>query len=208
MPSRPFEAITSTYVVLPVDNIDTDQIIPARFLKTIERTGLGGAAFYDWRYHADGTPNAAFPLNQPGAAGARVLVTGRNFGCGSSREHAVWALLGAGVRVVVSTEFADIFRGNALANGLLPVQVTPGVIERLVRAAVDPSPEVTVDLDSQTLIMPDGEAVAFPIAPFAKHCLLHGIGELDFLLDAGAEVDAYEAAHTRRVSTLASERRA
>lgn len=208
MPSGPFEAITSTYVVLPVDNIDTDQIIPARFLKTIERTGLGGAAFYDWRYHGDGTPNAAFPLNQPGAAGARVLVTGRNFGCGSSREHAVWALLGAGVRVVVSTEFADIFRGNALANGLLPVQVTPGVIERLVRAVVDPSPEVTVDLDSQTLIMPDGEAVAFPIAPFAKHCLLHGIGELDFLLDAGAEVDAYEAAHTRRVSTLASERRA
>jgi 3-isopropylmalate/(R)-2-methylmalate dehydratase small subunit len=206
MPSRPFEAITSTYVVLPVDNVDTDQIIPARFLKTIERTGLGAAAFYDWRYHADGTPNAAFPLNQPGAAGAAVLVTGRNFGCGSSREHAVWALLGAGVRAVVSVEFADIFRGNALANGLLPVQVSAGVVERLVRAAADASPQVTVDLDSQTLIMPDGEKVAFPIAPFARHCLLHGIGELDFLLDAGADVDAYEAAHPRRVSTLASER--
>src|ERR1051326_602575 len=206
MPSGPFEPFTSTYVVLPVDNIDTDQIIPARFLKTIERTGLGAAAFYDWRYHADGTPNAAFPLNQPDAAGARVLVTGRNFGCGSSREHAVWALLGAGVRAVVSVEFADIFRGNALANELLPVQVNAGVIERLVRAAAEASPQVTVDLDSQTLIMPDGERVEFPIAPFARHCLLHGIGELDFLLDAGAEGDAYEAAHPRRVSTLASER--
>jgi 3-isopropylmalate/(R)-2-methylmalate dehydratase small subunit len=208
MPSGPFEAITSTYVVLPVDNIDTDQIIPARFLKTIERTGLGGAAFYDWRYDGDGTPNAAFPLNQPGAAGAGVLVTGRNFGCGSSREHAVWALLGVGVRAVVSVEFADIFRGNALANGLLPVQVNAGVIERLVRAAAHASPAVTVNLDSQTLIMPDGETVVFPITPFARHCLLHGIGELDFLLEAGIEVDAYEAAHSRRVSTLASERRA
>jgi len=207
MPLRPFEAFTSTYVVLPVDNIDTDQIIPARFLKTVERTGLGGAAFYDWRYNGDGTPNAAFPLNQPGAAGAGVLVTGRNFGCGSSREHAVWALLGTGVRAVVSAEFADIFRGNALANGLLPIQVNADVVERLVGAAAHASPEVTVDLDSQTLIMPDGETVVFPIAPFAKHCLLHGIGELDFLLDAGAEVDAYEAAHPRRVSTLASERR-
>jgi len=206
MPSRPFEDFTSTYVVLPVDNIDTDQIIPARFLKTVERTGLGGAAFYDWRYHGDGTPNAAFPLNQPGAAGAGVLVAGRNFGCGSSREHAVWALLGAGLRAVVSVEFADIFRANALVNGLLPVQVNAGVIDRLVRAAAHGSPRVTVDLDSQTLIMPDGEKVVFPIAPFARHCLLHGIGELDFLLDATTEVDAYEAAHSRRVSTLASER--
>ena len=202
MPSRPFEAFTSTYVVLPVDNVDTDQIIPARFLKTTERTGLGGAAFHDWRYHADGTPNADFPLNQPGASEARVLVAGRNFGCGSSREHAVWALLGAGFRAVVSAEFADIFRGNALSNGLLPIQVDPSVIERLASAARHDRPAVTVDLNSQTLILPQGDAVTFPIAPFAKHCLLHGIDELDFLLGAADEVSAYEATHAQRVSTL------
>ena len=202
MPTHPFEAFTSTYVVLPIDNVDTDQIIPARFLKTIERTGLGGAAFHDWRYHADGTPNAAFPLNQPGAVDARVLVAGRNFGCGSSREHAVWALLGVGFRAVVSTEFADIFRGNALANGLLPIQADAAVIERLARAARDGSRTVSVDLDSQTLIMPDGDAIPFPIAAFAKHCLLHGIDDLDFLLGAAAEVSAHESSHPQRVSTL------
>jgi 3-isopropylmalate/(R)-2-methylmalate dehydratase small subunit len=202
MPSLPFEAFTSTYVVLPVDNVDTDQIIPARFLKTIERTGLGDAAFYDWRYHADGTPNVAFPLNQLGAAEARVLVAGRNFGCGSSREHAVWALLGVGFRAVVSTEFADIFRGNALANGLLPIQVHASVIERLTTAARRDSPKVRVELESQTLIMPDTEAVQFPIASFAKHCLLHGIDDLDFLLGATGDVSAYESRHAARVSTL------
>ena len=205
MPSRPFKAFTSTYVVLPVDNVDTDQIIPARFLKTTERTGLGGAAFYDWRYHADGTPNAAFPLNQKGAAESSVLVTGRNFGCGSSREHAVWALLGAGIRAVVSIEFADIFRGNALANGLLPIQVSAAVITRLADAARDGEPKVTVNLDSQTLIMPDGGHVTFPIPPFAKHCMMHGIDELDFLLGVAQEVTTYELAHPARVSTLASE---
>ena len=205
MLSRPFEAFTSTYVVLPVDNIDTDQIIPARFLKTTERTGLGGTAFYDWRYDANGMPNAAFPLNRPNAARSNVLVTGRNFGCGSSREHAVWALLGAGIRAVVSVEFADIFRGNALGNGLLPIQVHANVVERLVAAAGDSSPTVTVNLDLQTLIMPDGESVPFPIAPFAKHCLRHGVDELDFLLGTDDEVSAYEAAHPPHISTLASE---
>jgi 3-isopropylmalate/(R)-2-methylmalate dehydratase small subunit len=204
MPSRPFDPFTSTYVVLPIDNVDTDQIIPARFLKTIERTGLGGAAFYDWRYHPDGTPNAAFPLNQPGAVDAHLLVTGRNFGCGSSREHAVWALLGVGFRAVVSTEFADIFRGNALANGLLPIQVDAAVVERLAVAARDGSRTVSVDLDSQTLIMPDGDAIRFPIAAFAKHCLLHGIDDLDFLLGASVELSAHESTHRPRVSTLDS----
>ena len=205
MSSRPFEAFTSTYTVLPVDNIDTDQIIPARFLKTIARTGLGAAAFYDWRYHADGTLNGAFPLNRHDGAVASVLVTGRNFGCGSSREHAVWALLDFGVRAVVSVEFADIFRANALANGLLPIQVTARVIKRLVAAASDASPTVSVNLSSQTLIMPDGEAVPFPIAPFAKHCLLHGIDELDFLLAAAEDVSAYEVGHAPRVSTFPAE---
>lgn len=202
MPTRPFEAFASTYIVIPIDNVDTDQIIPARFLKTIESTGLGGVAFHDWRYQADGVPNATFPLNEPGAADAQVLVAGRNFGCGSSREHAVWALLGAGFRAVVSTEFADIFRGNALGNGLLPIQVSAAVIDRLTSAARDGSSTVSVDLASQTLIMPDGEAVQFPIAPFAKHCLLHGIDDLDFLLGATAEVSTYESSHSQRVSTF------
>lgn len=205
MPSRPYETFTSTYVVLPIDNVDTDQIIPARFLKTIERTGLGGAAFHDWRYHADGTPDAAFPLNQPGATGARVLVAGRNFGCGSSREHAVWALLGVGFRAVVSTDFADIFRGNALGNGLLPIQVDACVVERLAEAARERSPNVTVDLEGQTLVMPDGDAVGFAIPSFAKHCLLHGIDDLDFLLGAGDEVSAYESRHVPRVSSRGAE---
>ena len=202
MPSRPFEPFTSTYVVLPVDNVDTDQIIPARFLTTIESTGLGGAAFHDWRYHADGTPNAVFPLNQPGASVAHVLVAGRNFGCGSSREHAVWALLGVGFRAIVSAKFADIFRGNALANGLLPIEVEAPVVERLAVAARDGARPVSVDLDSQTLIMPDGDAIHFPIAAFAKHCLMHGIDDLDFLLGAAAEVGAYESTHPPRISTL------
>jgi 3-isopropylmalate/(R)-2-methylmalate dehydratase small subunit len=205
MPSRPFESFTSTYVVLPVDNIDTDQIIPARFLKTTERTGLGGALFYDWRHHGDGTPNEAFPLNQPAASSARVLVAGRNLGCGSSREHAVWALLGFGFRAVVSSEFADIFRGNALANGLLPIQLGAAAVDRLVAAARHGSPAVTVKLDTQTLIMPNGDAVTFPIAAFAKHCLLHGIDEMDFLLGAAGELAAYERAHSPRLSTVAGD---
>ena len=204
MPSRPFEAFTSTYVVLAIDNVDTDQIIPARFLKTIERTGLGSAAFHDWRYHPDGTPNAEFPLNQPQATGAHVLVAGRNFGCGSSREHAVWALLGVGFRAVVSSEFADIFRGNALANGLLPIQVDAAVVERLALSARNGSGLVSVDLASQMLTVPGDTAIQFPIAPFAKHCLLHGIDDLDFLLGAMAEVSAYELSHPHRISTLDS----
>ena len=205
MPSAPFTAFVSTYVALPVDNIDTDQIIPARFLKTTERTGLGAAAFHGWRYRPDGTLDPDFPLNRPGASAAHVLVAGRNFGCGSSREHAVWALLGAGFKAVVSAEFADIFRGNAIGNGLLPIQVDAEVVERLLRDAAGPHPNVAVDLAAQTLTLPDRGVVHFPIAPFAKHCLLHGIDELDFLLGAAAEVTAYEAAHAARVSTVPAE---
>jgi len=205
MPSIPFEAFTSTYVVLPNENVDTDQIIPARFLKTTERTGLGAAAFHDWRYHRDGTPNAGFPLNRRGAADAHILVTGRNFGCGSSREHAVWALQGLGFRAVVSAEFADIFRANALGNGLLPIQVQTRIIELLSATARHGRPTLTVDLESQVLILPGGEAVSFPIAPFARHCLLNGIDELDFLLGTADDVSAYEANHAQRVSTLPSE---
>jgi 3-isopropylmalate/(R)-2-methylmalate dehydratase small subunit len=194
MPSRAFQTLTSTFCVLAADNVDTDQIIPARFLTTTERTGLGQHAFHDWRRQADGSPNPEFALNRPDAAGARILVAGRNFGCGSSREHAVWALLGAGIDVVISTQFADIFRGNALGNGLLPVQVAGDVVDELgaLRAA-SPASTLTVDLERQRLALPGGREVEFPIAPFARHRLLHGIDEMDFILGASRDIDAYEA---------------
>lgn len=199
MPSTPFSPIASTYVVLAKDDIDTDQIIPARFLKTTERSGLGTHAFNDWRYDASGAPRADFPLNQPSAAGAQVLVAGRNFGCGSSREHAVWALMAAGFRAVVSTDFADIFRGNAIGNGLLPIQVSADVVQTLMST----SGTVRVDLASQTLTLPNGDSVSFPIAAFAKRCILEGVDELDVLVGESAAIDAYEARNTTHFSTTA-----
>jgi 3-isopropylmalate/(R)-2-methylmalate dehydratase small subunit len=196
MPATPFRPFTSRYVVLAGENIDTDQIIPARFLTTTESTGLGRHAFHDWRYLPDGAPNPGFPLNAPSAAGARILVTGRNFGCGSSREHAVWALQGAGFDVVVSTQFADIFRGNALGNGLLPVEVSARMLARLMDLATSSyMTSLAVDLASQTVQLPDGDVVTFPIAPFAKHCLVEGIGEMDFLLGTTSEISAFEIGH-------------
>lgn len=198
MPRQAFRALTSRYCVLAAENVDTDQIIPARFLTTTERTGLGVHAFHDWRHCADGSPNPEFVLNRPEAAGAKILVAGRNFGCGSSREHAVWALLGAGIGVVISSQFADIFRGNALGNGLLPVQVGDDVVASLVSfAASSPGSTLTVDLEAQQLALPHGQCVEFPIAPFARHCLLNGIDELDFLLGAASDVGAYEARMAR-----------
>jgi 3-isopropylmalate/(R)-2-methylmalate dehydratase small subunit len=196
MPATPFRPFTSRYVVLAGENIDTDQIIPARFLTTTESTGLGRHAFHDWRYLLDGAPNPGFPLNAPSAAGARILVTGGNFGCGSSREHAVWALQGAGFDVVVSTQFADIFRGNALGNGLLPVEVSARMLARLMDLATSSyMTSLAVDLASQTVQLPDGDVVTFPIAPFAKHCLVEGIGEMDFLLGTTSEISAFEIGH-------------
>lgn len=204
MPSTPFQPIDSHYVVLAKDDVDTDQIIPARFLKTIERSGLGIHAFHDWRYDAAGAPRSEFPLNRSNATGAEVLVAGRNFGCGSSREHAVWALMAAGFRAVVSTVFADIFRGNAIGNGLLPIQVDARVIAMLMEAnAANAGARVSVDLASQTLSLPDGSSVTFPIAPFAKRCILEGVDELDVLVAAGTQIDAYEAARPARISTIA-----
>jgi 3-isopropylmalate/(R)-2-methylmalate dehydratase small subunit len=195
VPPRPFRPFASHYVVLPGENIDTDQIIPARFLTTTESTGLGRHAFHDWRYLPDGAPDPSFPLNAPAAAGARILVTGHNFGCGSSREHAVWALRDAGFDVVVSSQFADIFRGNALGNGLLPIEVTGPMLARLMEAATSGERvSLAVDLETQSVQLPDGEVLTFPIAPFAKHCLLEGIGEMDFLLGATAEIAAFEDA--------------
>jgi 3-isopropylmalate/(R)-2-methylmalate dehydratase small subunit len=178
-----FTTLTSRVVVLPVNDIDTDQIIPARFLKTTDKAGLGQSLFADWRYDAAGNPRADFPLNLPRAQGAQVLLAGDNFGCGSSREHAPWALTGFGFRAVVSTSFADIFRNNALKNGLLPVAVEAKAHAAL-REQLDRSSEaaVTVDLASQTLALPDGTRVGFPIDGFSKTCLLEGVDELGYIL--------------------------
>jgi len=192
---------SSTYVVLPSENVDTDQIIPARFLTTTDREGLGPNAFNDWRYLADGSPNPDFVLNKPESKGAEVLVAGHNFGCGSSREHAVWALAGAGFRAVVSSTFADIFRGNALGNGLLPIQVSPEVLAKLM-ASHTPTTRVSVDLEASTLTLPDGETVSFPVPPFSKYCLLNGIDEMGFLLKTAGDVSGYEKAHPTSFSTL------
>jgi 3-isopropylmalate/(R)-2-methylmalate dehydratase small subunit len=199
----PIRRFRSRTVVLAAQNIDTDQIIPARFLKVTVQSGLGDALFADWRYDEAGRPRPDFPLNRPGAHEARVLVAGHNFGCGSSREHAPWALLGYGFRAVVSTYFADIFRGNALKNGLLPVMVDPAAHARLLGLlAVDPAADVVVDLESLTLTLPDGSATSFPIEPFARHCLLHGLDELGILLGHDEAIAVYEAEAGGLIDTL------
>jgi 3-isopropylmalate/(R)-2-methylmalate dehydratase small subunit len=195
---RALVRLTSRYVVLDADDVDTDQIIPARFLTTTQRTGLGRFAFHDRRYEADGTPKRGFPLDAPDAVGAEVLVVGRNFGCGSSREHAVWALADAGIRAVIGTSFADIFRANAYANGLLPVALPEEAVRALMRRrAEEAGALVTVDIEARVVTMPSGETIGFDVPPFARHCIMHGVDELEFLLDAETERAAYEA--TRRV---------
>jgi 3-isopropylmalate/(R)-2-methylmalate dehydratase small subunit len=187
---KPLREIRSRTVVLPVDNVDTDQIIPARFLVTTTREGIGRGLFADWRWNEDGSPKPGFVLNAPEAQGAQVLVAGRNFGCGSSREHAVWALVAGGFSAVVSTAFADIFRANALKNGLLPVAVDEPTHARLVAA---PGASVTIDVAASTLGF-DGTTVEFAIEPFARHCLLNGQDELGFILSREREIAAFEAA--------------
>jgi 3-isopropylmalate/(R)-2-methylmalate dehydratase small subunit len=184
--------ITSRTVVLPVENVDTDQIIPARFLKATSKVGLGSKLFADWRFAADGTPKADFVLNQPAAAGATVLVAGDNFGCGSSREHAPWALVDYGFRAVISTSIADIFRSNSLKNGLVPVVVDATTHAKLL---ANPGTEVTVSVADQTVTLPDGTRAKFPIDPFARYCLLNGVDELEFLL---SQADAITEFETRR----------
>jgi 3-isopropylmalate/(R)-2-methylmalate dehydratase small subunit len=192
----PFTTLASTYVVLPADNVDTDQIIPARFLKVTDKRGLGDNVFADWRLRPDGTPNPDFPLNRPDAAGAHVLVAGVNFGCGSSREHAPWALVDWGLRVLVARSFADIFKQNAMKNGLLPVEVDGGVHARIVEARhVDPKARITIDLPAQTLGFAGGQSTHFDIDPFAKECLVHGVDELGYLLDRVLDIERYEAKH-------------
>ncbi len=197
--------IQGSIVSIPVNDIDTDQIIPARFLKVTDKEGLGKAAFCDWRYLEDGeTPNPDFILNNPAYQGASVLVAGDNFGCGSSREHAPWALMGAGFQAVISTDFADIFRNNALKNGLLPIIVDADTQQQLFSLAdEDPSTTVSVDVEAQTLTLPDGRAVSFPLDGFSKYCLLNGVDQMGYLLDLDEEVQAYESKHPRRVATTA-----
>jgi 3-isopropylmalate/(R)-2-methylmalate dehydratase small subunit len=184
--------IRSRTVVMPASNIDTDQIIPARFLTTTTRIGLGKQLFSDWRYAPDGSTKSDFVLNQPAAAGCQVLVAGRNFGCGSSREHAPWALLDYGFRAVISAEIADIFRNNSLMNGLLPIVIDEGTSRWLIE---NPGSEVSIDLASTSLQLPNGVKVNFPIDPFARYCLLNGVDELGFLLQQQARIAAYEARH-------------
>ena len=192
-------AFESKTVLLPVDNIDTDQIIPARFLKTISKDGLGDQLFFDWRYEADGSPKADFVLNTEAAKGCAVLVAGDNFGCGSSREHAPWALTQFGFKAVISTSFADIFKNNSLKNGLLPLTVPKEVHEKLLAA---PS-TVKVDLEGRTLTLADGTAVEFPIDAFSRMCLLEGIDELGFVLKHDAQIAAYEAQREGTLDTRA-----
>jgi len=189
---------------LPINDIDTDQIIPARFLKTTDKTDLGKQAFFDWRYDADGNPKADFVLNQPEYQGATILVAGHNFGCGSSREHAPWALMGAGLRAVISTDFADIFRNNALKNGLIPVIVDEETKQQLISLAQeDLSVEITINLADQTVQLPDGRKVTFPIDSFSKYCLLNGVDQLGFLLSLESEVVDYESNNQQRIATTA-----
>ena len=195
-----FTAFESRLVPFPVDNIDTDQIIPARFLKTISKDGLGDQLFYDWRYDAEGKPKPDFILNTPAAKSARILLAGDNFGCGSSREHAPWALNQYGFRAVISTSFADIFRQNSLKNSLVPI-----VVPRDVHAELFAHPDsvVKVDLASQTLTLASGRKVEFPVDSFAKHCLLEGIDELGFILQQSPAIAIFETAHPAPIDTLA-----
>jgi 3-isopropylmalate/(R)-2-methylmalate dehydratase small subunit len=194
----------SRLVPLPMNNVDTDQIIPARFLKTISKQGLDKQLFNDWRYDAEGQPKPDFILNQPRVRGAQILLAGDNFGCGSSREHAPWALTQFGFRAVISTSFADIFKQNSLKNALLPI-VFPADAHAALFAMVDSDPdtEVTVDLATQSVTMPDGRKVEFPIDPFSKHCLLEGVDELGYILKNEAAIAAYEAGRVGSIDTLA-----
>ncbi|HCA79910.1 MAG TPA: 3-isopropylmalate dehydratase small subunit [Bacteroidetes bacterium] len=192
-----FTSLKSRVVPLLIDNIDTDQIIPARFLKSTDKLGLGGNLFADWRYDADGSPRKGFALNDSRNAGAAILLAGDNFGCGSSREHAPWALTAYGFRAVISTSFADIFRSNSLKNGLLPVVLTSEEHKKLQQElADDASAEVAIGLEQQSITFPSGARSTFPIDPFSKFCLLNGVDELEYLRRFTKEVEAYETTHS------------
>jgi len=190
-----FTTLTSTFMPVPFNDVDTDQIIPAEYLKVTNKDGLVEGLFQRWRYRPDGTPDPAFPLNQPEYQGAQILLAGDNFGCGSSREHAPWALQGWGFKAIISTSFADIFRNNALKNGLLPVAVDAETHEQLLEMATEsPYLQLTIDLANQTVTLPNGRTATFPIDPFSKTCLLEGLDQLGYLLKQAERVAEYEQA--------------
>ena len=197
-----FTQLHSRTVVLRERNIDTDQIIPARFLTTTKRQGLGQHAFSDWRTLADGSPNPQFPFNDPVNAGAAILVAGRNFGCGSSREHAPWALTDLGLRAVISAEIADIFRSNALKNGLLPVVLEETVVDELL---ANPGLELHIDVARREVVLPDLRTFRFPLDAFAKTCLIEGVDQLGYLLKQAPAIDRFEAAHATTAPKTATE---
>lgn len=190
----PIVRLQARTVCLPERNIDTDRIIPARFLTTTVREGLGRHAFNDWRWREDGTPDPDFPLNAPDAAGAQILIAGRNFGCGSSREHAPWALLDFGLRAVISAEIADIFRSNALKNGLLPIVLDAAVVDELL---AQPGIVLDIDVAASTVTLPDGRSFGFPIDGFARTCLLEGVDQLGYLLQQSAHIQTFEQARVQ-----------
>ncbi len=195
---EPIITFTAKAVALPVENIDTDQIIPARYLKATSKEGMAEGLFRDWRDH-----DPDFVLNQPEAAGAQILVAGNNFGCGSSREHAPWALQSYGFKAIVSTYFADIFRNNALKNGLLPITVDEETYHQLISMCEeDPETALTIDLEKQQLLLPEGQTVGFPIDGFSKHCLLNGVDQMGFLLQQEDDISAYETEHPQVVQTV------
>ena len=199
-----FNKLSGKVVAIPTENIDTDQIIPAQFLKTVSKKGLGKNCFYNWRYHEDGTPNEDFVLNQSQSDGATILLAGDNFGCGSSREHAPWSLMDYGFQAIISTSFADIFRNNSLKNGLLPVIVDEQTHQQLLSLVEeDPNTAVNINLETQTVTLPDGRSVEFPIDHFSKTCMLEGLDQLGYLLKQDEAVAAYEATHPARVDTSA-----
>jgi len=199
---EPFVALTSPVVPMPRNDIDTDQVIPARFLKTVDRAGLGDQLFCDWRYLADGSPDPEFVLNRPEMSGRSILLAGDNFGCGSSREHAPWALMAWGFRAVVSSSFADIFRNNALKNGLLPIVVDEDTHRQLFdQLALDPDAQVTVDLEAQVVHLPGDEDIPFQVDPFARQMLLAGTDEIGWVLSHQVAIDAWERANPARVDT-------
>jgi 3-isopropylmalate/(R)-2-methylmalate dehydratase small subunit len=200
-----FVPFSSRVVVMRMDNIDTDQVIPARFLKKTDKEGWGDLLFYDWRYEADGSPKADFVLNHDWAKSTKVLLGGDNFGCGSSREHAPWSLTQYGFRAILSTSFADIFKSNALKNSLLPIVVPADVHKKLFETLeANPAAEVHVDLASQTLTLPDGSKVEFPVDSFSKQCLLDGVDELGFIQKHETEIAAYETQRQGTLNTLSA----
>lgn len=194
---KKFSSFTSIMMPLPVNDIDTDQIIPARFLKATDKKGMGDNLFADWRYNVDGSPKKEFVLNDPVYRGAQILLAGDNFGCGSSREHAPWALTGFGFKAVLSTSFADIFRNNSLKNGLLPIMVDTETHRVLFEIVANlPSRQVKIELNSQKVTLPDGRTISFPIDNFAKACLMNGVDELGYILGFEREIKEFEAKHS------------